>query len=442
MIRHPEQKKKYKFTTLILLVVTIFFLSRYSMLNEAPPRQNLPQSVDVVVVGSGLTGNLAAIAAAQEGVQVLYINLSTDETVKELPYPTVFWAADTHYQEKKELKYLPETMALHLYRRGKEKGNYAQLLALSLASADSLQWLEELTGQKFSELSGENIGMHWPAGENAYFKILEQTEAVLPALVTEKVNCLPINLITAGEDIVGLTIRNEEGIEEEIRTRAVILADGGYASNKEMLSAYAGVSSVRTRNSGGYMGIGLKLAQMVGAQTADLEKIILQPIVVSSGESVGSFTLENTLLVSAEGEIINNEGDIEELLANNGETLFVVTGKNHPLKQQIRMESFSERQELAAVLHLPLSALEENFSGLQPPYQVAVLGLVAITPGGIAVTEDYKVIGREKIIAGLYAAGEITAGLHGNATATDLFFTEAVISARIAGLQAAKYARR
>jgi heterodisulfide reductase subunit A-like polyferredoxin len=78
MIRHPEQKKKYKFTTLILLVVTIFFLSRYSMLNEAPPRQNLPQSVDVVVVGSGLTGNLAAIAAAQEGVQVLYINLSTD----------------------------------------------------------------------------------------------------------------------------------------------------------------------------------------------------------------------------------------------------------------------------------------------------------------------------------------------------------------------------
>ncbi|NLZ38788.1 MAG: FAD-binding protein [Firmicutes bacterium] len=440
MVRRPKQRR-FNFSAFFLLMLTIFFLTRYSFLNEPPPEYHLPQSVDVIVVGSGLSGNLAAIAAAQAGAQVIYFNLST-EIAAAPPYPTVFWAAGTTYQKKTEQEILPETLALHLYRRGKETANYAQLLTLCLSSAESLHWLEELTGQKFSRLDDDNIAMHWPAEENAYLNILAKTKNILSSLVTERKNCLPISLLTDGEEIAGLKVRNENGEEEEIRAQAVILADGGYASNKEMLKTFAGVSGIRARSDGSFMGIALELAQKLGAQTAALEKIFLQPILVSSGEGIDNFTLEDVLLVSATGKIVKASATLEELLADNDGTLFVVTGKNHPLRQQLAMQSFSDRKDLAALLQVPLPVLEEHLFILEPPYQLAVLGLVALNPGGLVVTEKYQVMGQETIIAGLYAAGELTAGLHGSKIFADLFFTEAVVSARIAGLQAAKYALR
>jgi succinate dehydrogenase/fumarate reductase flavoprotein subunit len=71
-----------------------------------------------------------------------------------------------------------------------------------------------------------------------------------------------------------------------------------------------------------------------------------------------------------------------------------------------------------------------------------VLGTIALLPGGIEVDEQYRVMAAGGPIPGLYAAGELTAGIHGRASITDLILAEEVISGRLAGRAAAGYARR
>ena len=68
---------------------------------------------------------------------------------------------------------------------------------------------------------------------------------------------LPLRLKQQERRITGLVVRTAEGEEEEISARAVVLADGGFAGNEELLQDYAGLSGVRPRLEGGHHGIGL-----------------------------------------------------------------------------------------------------------------------------------------------------------------------------------------
>ena len=56
------------------------------------------------------------------------------------------------------------------------------------------------------------------------------------------------------------------------------------------------------------------------------------------------------------------------------------------------------------------------------------------------MNEFYNVMGQQGALPGLYAAGELTEGLHGRQALPELFLTEAVVSAKIAGEQAAQWA--
>ena len=49
-------------------------------------------------------------------------------------------------------------------------------------------------------------------------------------------------------------------------------------------------------------------------------------------------------------------------------------------------------------------------------------------------------MGQQGALPGLYAAGELTEGLQGRQALPELFLTEAVVSAKIAGEQAAQWA--
>ena len=97
---------------------------------------------------------------------------------------------------------------------------------------------------------------------------------------------------------------------------------------------------------------------------------------------------------------------------------------------------------LASALQTTVFELEEHLAGAPPPYYLLSAGLVALTPGGLAVNENYQVLGVVEPISGLYACGELTGGLHGRAAISELFFTETIVSSRLAGENAAAYALR
>ena len=97
---------------------------------------------------------------------------------------------------------------------------------------------------------------------------------------------------------------------------------------------------------------------------------------------------------------------------------------------------------MSLVLKTKAETLAPAVEELQPPYRVAAVGLLALTPGGLAVDEKYCVRGEKEAIKGLYAAGEITGGLHGSTAQPELFWAECVVSSYLAGKNAAAWARR
>ena len=81
-------------TGLLLFSLLVVLLIRFSFSPATPTYPPLPVSVDIVVVGSGLVGELTALAAAQQAADVLYLDLQNTEQPLLPPYLPVFWLAE------------------------------------------------------------------------------------------------------------------------------------------------------------------------------------------------------------------------------------------------------------------------------------------------------------------------------------------------------------
>ena len=107
-----------------------------------------------------------------------------------------------------------------------------------------------------------------------------------------------------------------------------------------------------------------------------------------------------------------------------------------------RSVAVDDLTNLATGLGVDEETLEVAVTGISPPYYVAVLGLKSISTGGLRVDEQYRVLGADGEITGLFVAGELATGLHGNSAIFDLVFSELITSARLSGKAAAELARR
>ncbi|MCR3921982.1 MAG: FAD-binding protein [Firmicutes bacterium] len=432
--QRKKQEGRSFMAVFLLLIVIVFLLARFSLVRKPPSDIVIPRSVDVVVVGSGLTGTLAVLAAAEASADVLYINTSNEDASEYPPYLPVFWAAATPYQLEFENEYIPETMANDIYSRGGSTGNFAQILTVSLQSAQSLQWVEGMTSITFSAVTADQLGLHRSTQADSLAVVVQETEERVQGFISEEENLQPIRLLMQGGRVSGLLVRAGDGSEVEVSARAVILADGGNASQPQL--------NVLPRLEGGHNGVGLQLAQSIGAHVEGLAQIVLQAVLLPHGSSVTTLDLEDTILFNKLGELTHQEGTLAATIEGAGGQLFVVAAKGHPLTKQIATQEVEDLKTLAAVLKTKEELLPSQIEFLQEPYQVAILGVVALTPGGLTVNQEYSVIGKNGPIAGLFAAGELTAGLHGDKAIRELFLTEAIVSAHIAGSKAASFAQR
>merc|ERR1712199_99383 len=72
-------------------------------------------------------------------------------------------------------------------------------------------------------------------------------------------------------------------------------------------------------------------------------------------------------------------------------------------------------------------------------YVAIITPVIHYCMGGLEVTADAEVIGKEGVIPGLYAAGEIAGGVHGNNRLGGNSLLDCVVFGRVAGKAAAKY---
>merc|ERR1711924_303225 len=75
----------------------------------------------------------------------------------------------------------------------------------------------------------------------------------------------------------------------------------------------------------------------------------------------------------------------------------------------------------------------------EPFYVAIITPVIHYCMGGLEVTAEAEVISKSGVIPGLYAAGEIAGGVHGNNRLGGNSLLDCVVFGRVAGKAASKY---
>ena len=290
-----------------------------------------------------------------------------------------------------------------------------------------------------------------------------------------------IALQKSTDRITGLTVRNAEIGEKTIQAKAVLIAAGGFAQNRDMLAEYAPeLLDLKTTNHPGATGDGMKLATAVGGALVDMKKIQIHPTaqqdtdhVYLIGEGVRG---EGAILVNRAGQRFVNEMTTRDKvtaaindLQEDGATLILDQGIREAFTAidfylavglvmsgdtlaELADKADLDADNLAKTIAQWNAAQEEGKDtefGRQtamergivkaPYYAIHIKPAIHYTMGGVKINHLAEVLREDgAAIKGLYAAGEVTGGLHGDNRIGGNSIAETVVFGRQAGKQAAK----
>lgn len=221
----------------------------------APVEQTL--STDVVVVGSGISGQAAALAAAQKGARVIMLEKLGVTGGAATGSGGAILAAGTPLQNEADGNTDPKGLADFLYRFSEEQGNYELISKVANESAGIVQWYMDLgvefelgnTGGSAVQYShrainpGKEVIPSPPGpinpgmgGHNIFNKTYP---AFLAAGGTCLVNTRATELIQDESGAVAGVKASDGAHEYTIECAAVVLAAGGYEGDKSLFEQWS-----------------------------------------------------------------------------------------------------------------------------------------------------------------------------------------------------------
>ncbi len=276
-----------------------------------------------------------------------------------------------------------------------------------------------------------------------------------------------------------------DGTPKEIHAKAVLLASGGFGASKDLISRYRpDLADYKTTNQDGATGDGIKLAEQVGAQLVQMDLIQVHPTVQQDhphvfliGEAVRG---EGAILVNQEGKRFVNELSTRKIVSNaitalpehSAYLIFDQGVRDHAKAIEFYdsvglVEHGEDLASLADKIKVPADALEKTVktwnkavethqdsqyartTGMDrgvtsaPYFAIHIAPAIHYTMGGIHINSKTQVIDENgNAIVGLYAAGEVSGGLHGNNRIGGNSIAETVIYGRRAGQQLTLFVRQ
>lgn len=438
--------------------------------------------IDVIVVGAGGAGMSAAVEVANAGKSVVI--------VEKMPiiggntnYATGGMnAAETPYQEAAGIKDTKQTFYDDTMKGGKDKNDPELLRTLVDNASDAVEWLNDLgAGLKRVTLSGgaTNPRIHTPKDGSPVGPIV--VKALSKKLEEQNVQ---IMLETTAEKIIekdgvvaGIQATDKNGNSFNINAKAVILATGGFGANSQMVEKYRpDLEGFSTTNHPGATGDGIVMAQEVGADLTDIEEIQIHP--TTDPETGYLFTEglrgDGAILVNLDGKrftdelltrdvvsanilkqkdgiayLITNEAMREEnaSLAGYIEDGYAVQGETiKDLAKTLKIDEANLENTLKTYTNYVKAGKDEEFKRAHltqtlekgPYYALKVTPGIHHTMGGVKIDPKSHIIDTKgQAIKGLYAAGEITGGVHGGNRIGGNAVADIVVFGRIAGQTAA-----
>jgi len=449
-------------------------------------------TTDVIVIGSGNAGLSAAATTAETGHQVILLEKRRAIGGNSIISGGGYNAVDPERQGRQNIFDSKELHFGQTLRGGDLKAQPELVWTLVDKALDGLLWLES-HGMKFQKHVFTLVGAMWPRSHQpidpagtGYIKILKHL--CMSRGVTLLTQHQVERLIFGKKKVSGIQCVNRQGRSIIIRaSKGVVIATGGFSANVEMRSKYNPLldSQIPTTNQSGATGDGIAMAIEVGAATVDMEYIQLTPFgepKTGRVQSVLTGVVERLIYVNKEGNRFVDEGgrrdtlaeaflkqrDATAFLINDSDEEFVRKGVTHfgkspedlikrghvfkgdtphelasqigvPAENLIRsLHQYNKSLELGLDAEFGRTILKHKIE--KPPfYACPRVPAAHYTMGGLRINAKAQVLdGRGRPIKGLYAAGEVTGGIHGANRLGGNALTETIVFGRIAGENVAK----
>ena len=447
-------------------------------------REEKTLDTDIVIIGAGGAGMAAAIMAQQAGQQFVilekmpYVGGNTTKATGGMN------AAETHYQKEQGIEDSVALFAADTMKGGHDINDPALVETLASKSAEAIDWLDTIGAElpKISFSGGASTNrIHAPADGSAVGNFLvDKFSAKLKELgVDIMLNTKATQLIMQDGKVAGVKAEGADA-NYTINCKAVILATGGFGANLDMIASFRpDLQGTVTTNAPGATGDGIVMAQEVGAALVDIEQIQLHPTVEQTTSMLITESVrgDGAILVNQGGKRFTNElltrdavsaAELEqegcyayiifdqhlrdnlkaiEKYVTNGLTKQADTIEG--LAEQLNIDPATLAQTLAdwneAVKNKNDTAFGrttgmENDLSTAPYYAIQVAPGIHHTMGGVKINTAAEVISTEgKVIPGLFAAGEVTGGVHGGNRLGGNAVADIVIFGRIAAQSAIDY---
>ena len=386
-----------------------------------------------------------------------------------------------------------ELMELDTLIGGKGKNNPELVKALAENSAAAIEWLASIGAdvKNVGAFGGASVKrIHRPV--NADGKVTAVGAYIVPIL--EK-NLQDRNVqflfdTTANEIImkdgkaVGIKATGKDGNKVTINAKSVVIATGGFGANSEMVEKYkADLKGFATTNAEGAQGQGIDMATAVGAATVDMDQIQIHPTVHIEEDGNAHLITEGlrgdgAILVNAEGKRFYDEVSTRDkvsaaIIAQPEKSAWLVVDQSMVDKSAViagyiksgYTVTGATYEELAKAMGVDeatfvstmntwnqaveaKSDAEFNRTSFANPLTAAPYYAIKITPavhhtmGGIVINPKAEVLNEKgEAISGLFAAGEVTGGVHGANRLGGNAVADFTVFGRIAGQSAADNAK-
>lgn len=383
-----------------------------------------------------------------------------------------------------------ELMELDTMVGGKGINDPELVKTLCEGTADAIDWLDEngITLHNVSSFGGASVKrIHRPVNEEG--KVVSVGAYMIPLL---QENCekrgIDIVLNTTVDTIltdangaaVGVSGTDKDGNTVVVNAKSVILATGGFGANLDMVTQYKPeLAGFMTTNAAGAQGQGIEMATAIGAGTVDMDQIQIHPTVEANTAALITEGLrgDGAILVNANGERFIDEVGTRDVvsaaeIAQPGSYSWLIVDQamvdaSSVIQGYIKKgytKTGATYEELAKELDVDPATFANTMETWNsyveakndpdfgrtsfanplnngPYYAIKVTAGVHHTMGGVTINSATEVLKEDgTVIPGLFAAGEVTGGVHGANRLGGTAVADFVVFGRIAGESAANYA--
>ncbi|MEO0910803.1 MAG: FAD-dependent oxidoreductase, partial [Pseudomonadota bacterium] len=212
--------------------------------NVTSPPEEFDLDVETLIIGAGACGLVAALAAHENGQQVLVVEADTAPSGSTALSAGLIPAADTGFQRDAGIEDDPNLFATDIQSKAKGENDQALVDVLTKTSSTVIEWLAEKHKLPFSVVTDFDYpghsrrrmhGLPSRAGSELIDALRNACEMHQIDIVCER---RATTLFVENENIVGVCVLLPDGSKEIIGCRKLILACNGFGGNRPLVEQY------------------------------------------------------------------------------------------------------------------------------------------------------------------------------------------------------------